>query len=184
MTNHHGDATINLSMNLSCEHTAIGASFDNARRACCDHNDKEFLRGSSFTTSKDEAVVKAWVRVSEDAIVGSDQRGDAFYKAINELYKTLKPWYVQKRNNRLVVRPLRKILSECLSFSASVAKVSNCQPSGTNTADVIHLATSMFNKMEVASTKEDSGPPFKFLSCWSILKDHSKFDLLLNVLWE
>lgn len=38
----------------------------------------------------------------------------------------------------------------------------------------------MFNKLKVASAKEDKGSPYKFLLCCSILKDHLKFDGLLH----
>lgn len=45
---------------------------------------KKSTQGTSFTTKKDEALIKAWSKISEDAIIGSAQKSDAFYKAINK----------------------------------------------------------------------------------------------------
>lgn len=141
---------------------------------------KKIARGTSFKKEEDELLTKAWVRVSEDAVVGSDQKAEVFYRAVNEFYETIKPAYYQKRNVKSIERRLKKILAECLSFAGCVAKVNNAKPSGCNEDDVVHLGTALFNKIEISSVTEDCGPPFKFMTCWSLLKDHPKFDVLLN----
>lgn len=129
---------------------------------------------------EDVALTKAWVRVSEDAIIGSDQKGEAFYRAVSEYFDTIKPSYCTNRNAKSVERRVRKLLSECLSFAACVARVTNAQPSGTNGDDVLHLATALYNKYDIRSVEESCGGPFKHLECWHLLKDHPKFDLMLN----
>lgn len=139
---------------------------------------KKVARGRSFSTAEDEAMTNAWVRVSEDAIVGSDQKGETFFKAIADLYATLKPAYCQHRTTESVKKRVKKLLQECLMFGTHVAKINRAQPSGTNSDDVVHLATALYNKLEISSVTDSSGPPFKFLSCWTILKEHPKFDVL------
>lgn len=139
---------------------------------------KKTSRGSSFTTPEDEAMTKAWVRVSEDSIIGSDQKGEIFFKAIHELYNETKPSYCQLRSAESVKKRVKKILQDCLLFSSCVAKVNNNQPSGTNYSDCIHLATAIYNKKDILSVSDECAPKFKYITCWEILKNHPKFDLM------
>ena len=81
--------------------------------------------------------------MSEDAVVGSDQKGEVFYHSINDFYGTLRPSYYAKRDIKSVERRVRKILAEHLSFAGCVAKMHNTSPSGTTYEDIIHLATAL-----------------------------------------
>lgn len=137
-------------------------------------------RVSSFTMQEDEALAKAWIRISEDAVVRSDQKGEVFYKAVNSYHDAIKPCYCQKRKGKSVERRVRKILSNFLSFASCISKISNAQPIGTAADDVLHLATAIFNKVEISSVTESFSPPL-LLSCWKLLKDNPKFDVLLNL---
>ena len=160
--------------------SASNAPVPSGRPAAAQPSPRKQARGSSFVPEEDIALTKAWGRISENAITGSDQKGEAFYRAIADLFDTLKPSYCTGRNVKSIERRVRKILSECLSFAACVARVTNAQPSGTNAEDVLHLATALFNKYEITSVEQSCGPPFKHLDCWHLLKEHPKFDLLLN----
>lgn len=112
--------------------------------------------------------------------MGSDQKGEMFYKSINEYYPTIKLAYCLRRNDMSVELLIRKILAECLYFASCVAKINNARQSGTSKEDVMYLATALFNKLELSSVSDDCGPPVKFTSCWCIVKDHHKFDVLLK----
>lgn len=48
---------------------------------------KRSTRGSGFTSLEDAALAKAWVSVSESAIVVTDQKGEDFYQGIADQYK-------------------------------------------------------------------------------------------------
>lgn len=50
--------------------------------------------GSSFKTSYSEALVKRWIRIKEDAIIGSDEYGSMIYKEINASYNFTNPGYI------------------------------------------------------------------------------------------
>lgn len=71
-------------------------------------------RGAGFTSEEDGLLTKAWVRISEDAIVGSEQKGEVFYKAINDYYDATRPPHSTQRTVKSIERRVRKILSECL----------------------------------------------------------------------
>lgn len=137
-------------------------------------------RGSSFTTPEDEPLTKAWIGISEDAIVGSDQKRDVFFKAFNDYYESIKPAYCLKRKNKLVERRLRNFLAECLGFAGCFAKATNARPSGTKNDEVLYLATALLNKFHITLVSESCEPPLKFVSCWRLLKDQPKFDLILS----
>ena len=115
------------------------------------------VRGSSFTTRKDEALTKAWIRVSEEAVIGADQKGDVFYKAIDEYYETIQPQTSPKRKLKSIESRVKTIISETLSLVGCVAKVIKTQPSGTTSAEVVHLATAIFKRMKITWDADDCG---------------------------
>ena len=54
------------------------------------------------------------------------------------------------------------------------------QPSGINSFDFIYLATAIYKKRQITLIGDDCGLTFRFMACWSELKDDPKFDVLLN----
>lgn len=113
-------------------------------------------------------------------MVGSDQKGEVFYRYIGEFYEMLKTQYYKKRNKKSGERRVKNILTHCLSLAGCVAKIHNVRLSAAIDEDVIHLATEINKKMVITSVKDDRSPPCKFKGCWEIVKDHQKFDILLN----
>lgn len=111
-----------------------------------DTGGKKSARESSFTTKEDENLCQAWLRVSEDSITSSDQKGDAFYQAIAEYYESIKPAYCSAHNSDSIRRRLKKILSDCVVFSGCVEKISNCKPSRATEEDALKLDLALFNK--------------------------------------
>jgi len=67
-------------------------------------------RGTGFTSEEDVLLTKAWVRVSEDAIVGSEQKGEVFYKSINDYYDSKRPPHCAQRSVKSTVTGLLAIL--------------------------------------------------------------------------
>lgn len=49
---------------------------------------KNSAPSSSFTMPEDEALVKALLKISKSANIGSDQKGNSFSKAVNEFSST------------------------------------------------------------------------------------------------
>ena len=45
---------------------------------------------------------------------------------------------------------------------------------------MLHLTTALFNNLYISAITGSYDPPFRHLTCWHLLKDHRKFDLLLN----
>lgn len=141
---------------------------------------KRHQRGSSFKTVEDEYIVNSWIRVSEDSVVGAEQKGETFYREITEYYNSIRPSYRPQRSTESIKKRVKKLLCDCQAFGGCVARVTRVRPSGASDEDVLHLATALFNKLNISSVQEECGPEFRHLSCWKILKDHPKFELILH----
>ncbi|PXF40259.1 hypothetical protein BWQ96_10032 [Gracilariopsis chorda] len=71
------------------------------------------VRGFNYSTEEDVVLAKAWVRVSEDPIVGSEQKGNTFYtKECNE-YKQAKPGELPLRSLVSNSTRVKTILKHC-----------------------------------------------------------------------
>lgn len=102
---------------------------------------KKMARGSSFKVAQDEQMMKAWVRVSKDAVIGSDQKWEAFLKATHELCNKTKNSNFQLRSAEFVKKRTKNILKNRFMFHPCVARVNNNLPSVTSHANCVHLAT-------------------------------------------
>lgn len=141
---------------------------------------KRNTRWSFFMKKKDRLLVKAWVRLSENATVGNDRKGEVLNRSVNELYKMMKPSYYARDTDKSIKGRVRKVLVEFLSFSGRVAKINNKKPSGCRDVDVIHLVTVLQYKLQVSIVSKGCKLLFRFMSCWMLPNDHPEFDLSLS----
>lgn len=66
------------------------------------------------------------------------------------------------------------ILMNCTKVSACFATIKTMKRNGARKEKKIRLATVLFNKKKIDHTCEDTGPKFKFIECWEILKEFPK----------
>lgn len=55
-------------------------------------------RGSSFTTIEDTFLTRAWIFISEDAVVGTEHKGEVFYSSVKDYFESNKLQYCSTRN--------------------------------------------------------------------------------------
>ena len=122
-------------------------------------------RGVNYVKEEDIAITRAYIYVSTDAIVGSDQVEGTYYTRIWEVYKTKKPGDIAERPMTSVQTRLKAILKESVRFSACFKTVKNMNKSGHTEDDDVRLSTAMFNQRTVSHPREDVGKPFRFLPC-------------------
>lgn len=132
-------------------------------------------RGSNYTSAEDESIARAYIAVTTDPIVGSDQKGGTFYERIYDAYKDKKPTDCAVRPFNSIETRCKQILTNCTRFSACYASAKALKRSGTNEADNIRLATAFFNKKNVERPSDDVGPKFKFMPSWLVLRILPKF---------
>lgn len=92
---------------------------------------------------ENKTLAEARIIISENAIMGRTQKGEAFYKSFKKFYSSTKPDYSRNQENKSIDRLVRKILSECHSCFSYVAKISKSQPSGINSNDIMHLSNQL-----------------------------------------
>ena len=118
-------------------------------------------KGLRFTFEEDERLCRCWLRITEDPIVGTQQKLDAFWKRVTDLF-----------NSELVGPSLRaqKALSNrwqkiarCVNvFVGCYRRASSLRPSGEDTEWAMKQAHTFY--------KEKDRVAFNFLHCWQILK--------------
>ena len=51
----------------------------------------EMGKGKAYLAEEDVALCRAWMRVSEDPITGSEQKADCFWQAVHKLFRGYGP---------------------------------------------------------------------------------------------
>lgn len=138
---------------------------------------KKSSRGSTFITPEGGIVTTAWIRVTKDVIVGTDEKEEVFYSSINDHHHLIEPSYCPNRNVKFIDCREQKALLKCLAFEGFVEKATSTQPSRKTGDNVEHSTIALYNELQISSITEDSESPFKFMSCWIQLKKDPKFEL-------
>lgn len=122
------------------------------------------------------ALRKHGWRFCEDSIVGAKKNGDMFFRAIHEIYNDkYKPRQRQRRSFESIIKRVKLVTKQCLTFSSCVARIARMNSGGRNDEDQIKLATAIYNERDIRFTTDDCGPEFKLMTVWHVLKDHLKF---------
>ncbi|PXF43283.1 Glutathione S-transferase T3 [Gracilariopsis chorda] len=144
--------------------------------AASDISKKKIVRGSSFLPAKEEGIAKAWVKVSENSIVGTHQKGDAFYVAVTELYnETFKPANRVKRSVSSIKARCNIIRKECMIFNGCIDLLVRQEITGVSREDIIKMTTAVYNEINMNHVSEECGPPFKHYLAWKLLRNLDKY---------
>ena len=134
------------------------------------------MRGSTFTPIEDEAIAKSWIVSSEDPIVGTEQKGNDFFRKVQMVYNdNFKPTNRELRSLESIKVRCRAMHKDCMRFCGFHARIVRSNPTGVSGPDIIRLATVIYNYTEMGGVEDDCGKPFKFLFAWKTLRSHPKF---------
>jgi len=137
---------------------------------------KKIYRGAGFTPLEDAAIAKAWITVSENSILGTEQKADDFMQQVADFYnESFKPANRESRTPESIRARSKAIHKECMLFSGCYARVVRAMHTGVSARDLISMATALLNGVEMSEAQEDYGKPFRFLSAWEVLRHHEKF---------
>ncbi|KAE9219189.1 hypothetical protein PF004_g13676 [Phytophthora fragariae] len=128
-------------------------------------------RGPNYSIEEDKTLCRAWLSTSGDGGTGTSQSGCEFYGRVKvtfdeELRQTGK--WVAERNIKSLGSRFSTISHDVSKFVACHAKVTALEPSGCTPTDIEHQAVELYE-----SVKKNG--KFRFLQCWSILKDSPKW---------
>ncbi|XP_038719210.1 glutathione S-transferase T2-like isoform X2 [Tripterygium wilfordii] len=128
---------------------------------------RKVKRLGNFSTDEDIALISAWLNISMNSSVGTDQKGKTFWsKVANNYYENITGLSSERTERSLVCRyaDIQKAVNKFMGF---VAQVENSCPPGFNEQDKIQKAKTMY--------REIVGSNFKYEHCWNILRHHPKW---------
>jgi hypothetical protein len=97
-------------------------------------------RGTSYCSAEDQFIARAWRRISGDAIVGRDQKADAFWTRIADKYMVQIQGsnYVPLSADAIKNRFLKTLAPAYMKFQSFHKRAEDLDPSGvTNIEEVV-----------------------------------------------
>ncbi|CAH9133367.1 unnamed protein product [Cuscuta epithymum] len=121
-----------------------------------------------WTTEEEVALTEAWLYISTDADVGTNQRSTAMWNRILDVWKEkMGPGHSKKRNNNALQCHWHQIRGAVSKFVAKYEQLERHPKSGSNSEDLLRKALELY--------KDFYGTHFKFLHCWTLLAKNSKW---------
>ena len=134
------------------------------------------VRGASFTPAEDISIAKSWINVSENAIIGTEQKGNEFYEAIKAVYNDKhKPGNRENRSCQSLKARCKSLHKECMIFNGCYARLVRQSPTGVSPNDLIRISTGVFNGIDMCQVTDNCRLPFRYLNAWEVLKSHDKY---------
>ena len=128
---------------------------------------KPGVKGKNFNRAEEEQLCRSVLFVSQDRIVGNQQRAGVFWERITEHYDDHRP--DAPRPQRSLETKWGLIKHDVSSFCGVYAQVLRLNKSGTSTADTLRHSRELYRQ------KSAKKQEFAFEHCWTILKDHPKW---------
>ncbi|KAL7085518.1 hypothetical protein ACP275_14G285400 [Erythranthe tilingii] len=121
-------------------------------------------RQQNFSTDEDFLLISGYLNVSQDPIIGNQQKQDAFWKRVHEYF--LRDTNYDRTQISISSR-WGLINKDVTKFVGCYAQVQQKQESGLTEQDRILKAKELFK----LSTKRN----FQFLHCWNVLKNELRW---------
>jgi hypothetical protein len=131
------------------------------------------IRSRNFDVKEDVDLMKCWLTISTDGIVGTNQSADQFWSRIWELMQAV--GHSSRSKDSMQSRFKNVLNKEISKFSGYFIQVSSAPPTGTVFGDWVKLASALYNGVVSPSARDDCGPLFKHLEAWKVVKDHPKY---------
>ncbi|KAH7843105.1 hypothetical protein Vadar_012638 [Vaccinium darrowii] len=133
-------------------------------------------RKQNYVQAEDEALVKAWLHIPGDAVVGRDQKSTKLWMWILQSFHEFLGRITERETQGLQNR-WQTISHDVSKFCGNYNKIGRLNPSGWNDQMIIDEAKQQFGEIEgPLQTKPVQFYKFKFEHCWKILKDSPKWN--------
>ncbi|KAL5715238.1 hypothetical protein ACHQM5_017085 [Ranunculus cassubicifolius] len=101
-------------------------------------------RQSNFRVEEDTLLVKMWLKVSEDDIVGKEQTRGTFWEKVENEFMS-RTTLVIKRTSKALEGRFRTLQTHINHYAAIIAQVDKDNGSGRNEADRVKIASNYLN---------------------------------------
>ncbi|WVZ48993.1 hypothetical protein U9M48_000378 [Paspalum notatum var. saurae] len=125
-------------------------------------------RTSSYTVEEDLCLISAWLNISRDPIVSTNQSGDAYWERIYEYYLQHKP-PTSDRNKKSLSTRWGTISAAVSRFCGIKAQQDRILGSGYTEADRISASIELYDK-------ENPKQKWAFMHCWEALRNVKKWE--------
>ena len=128
---------------------------------------KPGVKGKNFNRAEEEQLCISVFFVSQDRIVGNQQKAGVFWERIADHYEDHRP--DAPRPQRSLETKWELIKHDVSSFCGVYSQVLRLNKSGTSAADTLRHARELYRQ------KSPKKQEFAFEHCWLLLKDHPKW---------
>ncbi|KAI8567958.1 hypothetical protein RHMOL_Rhmol02G0161600 [Rhododendron molle] len=133
-------------------------------------------RKTNYSQVEDEALVKAWLHISGDTVVGRDQKSTKLWLRVLESFHQILG-RVTERNAQYLQNRWQAISHDVSKFCGYYNKIGRLNPSGWNDQMILDEAKQQYGEIEgPLQPKPMPFCKFKFEHCWKLLKDSPKWN--------
>ncbi|KAG0596302.1 hypothetical protein M758_UG241400 [Ceratodon purpureus] len=125
------------------------------------------VKGRNFCMDEEKQLCRSVLHVTQDRIVGNQQRANVFWERITVHYQENQPQ--GPRPQRSLETKWGTIKHNISKFIGVYSQVVRLNRSGSSAADTLRRAHELYR------TKNCKGLDFQFEHCWLLLKDHRKW---------
>ncbi|XP_020254358.1 glutathione S-transferase T3-like [Asparagus officinalis] len=127
-------------------------------------------RGKSFLQEEDQILCATWLEISQDPVLGSNQKKDKLWERISALFhERISNVYTGHRSPKSLSCRMQLIMKAISKFRGCIRQVERLNPSGASELDINKRARIIFAE----DPEEKRG--FLFDHVWPILKDAEKW---------
>ena len=124
-------------------------------------------KGKNFVPDEERQLARSVLAISQDPIVGNQQKSSAFWERIYEHYKSFNP--VVYRGAQSLESKWGVIKHDALKFMGCYQQIKRLNKSGVGDVDIIRMAKELYR------TKSTKNVEFTYEHCWSIVKDYPRW---------
>ncbi|KAL6851494.1 hypothetical protein ACP4OV_020427 [Aristida adscensionis] len=125
-------------------------------------------RTKNFRDEEDRLLVSAWLNVSMDPILGTEQSQTSYWARIYEYFHANKSFESDRSQSSLMNR-WSAIQHDVNIFCGCVTRIEDRNQSGATISDKLAHTCTLFKEEDKKNRK------FAFMHCWRILKDSPKW---------
>ncbi|KAK9070114.1 hypothetical protein SSX86_010514 [Deinandra increscens subsp. villosa] len=121
---------------------------------------------TNWSGMKEACLARAWLHVSEDKVIGNQQKSEHFWKRVRDHFNKQRggiPRTVHQVNSKW-----NKMLTKVNNFNCLYQQLNHTRPSGSSDADLIERTLNQYKKLY-----ERKG--FANIEAWREMKDHLKW---------
>ncbi|XP_073063950.1 glutathione S-transferase T3-like [Primulina eburnea] len=124
---------------------------------------------STWRKVEDEVLARSFVTISDDPIIGNDQKAEAFWGRVASYYNDNRPASTPNRSASVIRSHLHNtIQKKVYCFNANYNSIYSAYRSGHSDKDILRLAYEKY-------CEENNGIAFNLEHVWKIVKDRPMF---------